>query len=123
MSASTFPDKSVLGEVAFQLERRILDYVFANSLPEEACDHSAAARRRRFYGYTVNNIGEMINREVCHYWPVPNKPYGFCGLHYWQQTQAVVYDILPPTTATADYATSFVKLSANGLFLVVLKWQ
>lgn len=57
--------KSILGEVAFQLERRILDYVFINSLPAaELPNSSGAARKRRFYGYTVNNIGEMINREV-----------------------------------------------------------
>ena len=32
--------------------------------------------------------------------------------------QAVVNDTLPPTTAIIDYATSIVKLSANGQFFV-----
>jgi hypothetical protein len=54
--------KNILGEVAFQLERRILDYVFAKSFPDDwAMDNP---HRRRFYGYTVSNIGEMINKEV-----------------------------------------------------------
>lgn len=56
--------KNIVGEIAFQLERRILDYVFANHLPAVELESSGMARKRRFYGYTVNNIGEMINREV-----------------------------------------------------------
>ncbi|XP_025086247.1 uncharacterized protein LOC112559328 isoform X1 [Pomacea canaliculata] len=56
--------KNIVGEIAFQLERRILDYVFANHLPAVELESSGMARKRRFYGYTVNNIGEMINREA-----------------------------------------------------------
>ena len=37
--------------------------------------------------------------------------------------QALVYDILPPTTATIGYATGLEKLSANGQIFVVFKWQ
>ena len=37
--------------------------------------------------------------------------------------QALVYDILPPTSATVDYAIGLEKLSSNGQFLMMLKWQ
>ncbi|XP_067650945.1 uncharacterized protein [Haliotis asinina] len=53
------PSHRILGEIAFQLERRILDYVFARNKPE---DRDRA--KRRFYGYTVSNIPFMINKEV-----------------------------------------------------------
>ncbi|XP_070188505.1 uncharacterized protein [Littorina saxatilis] len=55
---------NMLGEVAFQLERRILDYVFANGLPETALDSRMASQNRFLSGYTVSNIGEMINKEA-----------------------------------------------------------
>ena len=32
------------------------------------------------------------------------------------EPQALVYDVLPPTSATADYAIGLEKLSANELF-------
>ena len=32
--------------------------------------------------------------------------------------QALVYDILPPTTATIDYAIGLEKMSANGQFFI-----
>ena len=35
--------------------------------------------------------------------------------------QAPIYDILPPTTATVDYAIGLEKLSANGQFFVVVQ--
>ncbi|XP_077983498.1 speriolin-like protein [Glandiceps talaboti] len=41
-----------VGEIAFQLDRRIVAYVFG-----EGCS------RRRYYGYTVLNIPEMVNLE------------------------------------------------------------
>lgn len=53
-SSSTFrPSLHLLGEMAFQLERRILDYVFGVE----------GAKKRRFYGYTVSNICYMMEKE------------------------------------------------------------
>ena len=49
--------KRLIGEVAFQLDRRILNYVFASGLHQNNQDH------RRFYGYIIQNIPEKINRE------------------------------------------------------------
>ena len=50
------PSLRLVGELAFQLDRRILNYVF-NSVR-----HSG--NRTRFYGYLVKNIPEMINKQV-----------------------------------------------------------
>ena len=36
----------------------------------------------------------------------------------WYRLQALVYDILPPTTAITDYAIGLRKLSANEQFFV-----
>ncbi|XP_059172759.1 uncharacterized protein LOC131953551 [Physella acuta] len=47
------PSLKILGELAFQLERRILDYVFGME----------DTKRKRFYGYTVGNIFSMMERE------------------------------------------------------------
>ncbi|XP_046585415.1 LOW QUALITY PROTEIN: uncharacterized protein LOC124292376 [Haliotis rubra] len=58
-TAAVKPSYRILGEIAFQLERRILDYVFARNKPE---DRDRA--KRRFYGYTVSNIPFMIAKEV-----------------------------------------------------------
>ncbi|XP_041376305.1 uncharacterized protein LOC121388854 [Gigantopelta aegis] len=50
----------ILGEIAFQLERRILDYVFCGDKSKLV----GSRGRRRFYGYTVNNIPVMISKEA-----------------------------------------------------------
>ena len=56
--------KSLLGEIAFQLEKRILDYVFRDL---HDCDITKVkARDRLLFGYTLSNIGEMINTVVRH---------------------------------------------------------
>jgi len=47
------PSVRLLGEMAFQLERRILDYVFGVE----------GSKKRRFYGYTVSNICYMMEKE------------------------------------------------------------
>lgn len=47
------PSVRLLGEMAFQLERRILDYVFGLE----------GSKKRRFYGYTVSNICYMMEKE------------------------------------------------------------
>jgi len=47
------PSARLLGEMAFQLERRVLDYVFGLE----------GAKKRRFYGYTVSNICYMMEKE------------------------------------------------------------
>ncbi|BFZ19257.1 hypothetical protein BsWGS_22296 [Bradybaena similaris] len=52
-AAQIRPSAKILGELAFQIERRILDYVFGLE----------GSKRRRFYGYTVNNIHQMIAKE------------------------------------------------------------
>lgn len=49
--------KRLIGEVAFQLDRRILNYVFASGLTDSSQD------RRRFYGYIIQNIPDKILRE------------------------------------------------------------
>ncbi|XP_070574350.1 speriolin-like protein [Ptychodera flava] len=46
----------ILGEIAYQLDRRIVSYVFSQGiLPGQS--------KRRFYGYTVLNIPKMIELE------------------------------------------------------------
>ena len=47
--------KRLIGEVAFQLDRRILTHIFGG--------HDSNMRRKRFYGYIIKNIPEMILRE------------------------------------------------------------
>lgn len=54
------PNKRIIGEIAFQLDRRILEYVFAWRHAIE----TSRDKRRRFYGYTVNNMGAMIRKEA-----------------------------------------------------------
>ncbi|ESO95069.1 hypothetical protein LOTGIDRAFT_117351, partial [Lottia gigantea] len=49
----------LLGEIAFQLERRILDFIFAKRQKGQK-----ERLHRRFYGYTVSNIPVMITREA-----------------------------------------------------------
>ena len=57
-------DRNVFGEIAFQLERRIMDYVFAKCLPDDTVLRSDLGKSRRVYGYTVSRIGELISEEV-----------------------------------------------------------
>ncbi|XP_071175315.1 uncharacterized protein [Mytilus edulis] len=54
------PNKRIIGEVAFQLDRRILEYVFTWKYTPESSDD----KRRRFYGYTISNMGAMIRKEA-----------------------------------------------------------
>ena len=55
-----FPTR-ILGEVAFQLDRRILSYVFNGQCPMDGS--VPPTWRQRFYGFTVQNIPEMIDVE------------------------------------------------------------
>ncbi|XP_050395508.1 speriolin [Patella vulgata] len=57
-SATFRPSHRLLGEISFQLERRILDYIFAKRVKGQK-----ERLHRRFYGYTVSNIPSMITRE------------------------------------------------------------
>lgn len=52
------PTKRLIGEIAFQLDRRILDYVFTTRNTANEKKH-----KRRFYGYTLSNIVEKIRVE------------------------------------------------------------
>ena len=54
------PNKRIIGEIAFQLDRRILEYVFAWKQESE----QPRDKRRRFYGFSVSNIGAMIRKEA-----------------------------------------------------------
>lgn len=54
------PNKRIIGEVAFQLDRRILEYVFTWKYSPD----SSQDKRRRFYGYTISNMGAMIRKEA-----------------------------------------------------------
>ncbi|XP_069113075.1 uncharacterized protein [Argopecten irradians] len=50
--------KRLVGEVAFQLDRRILQYVFSETfVPEKE-------RHKRYYGYSIPNMWEMIRKEA-----------------------------------------------------------
>ncbi|XP_064639820.1 speriolin-like [Lineus longissimus] len=55
-----YPSRDVIqrlvGEIAFQLDRRILNYIFNGS-------HMERPERKRFYGFTIGNIPEMIDME------------------------------------------------------------
>lgn len=51
---STRPSPRLIGEVAYQLDRRILGYVF----------NCIDSNRKRYYGYTIRNIQEKITREA-----------------------------------------------------------
>ncbi|XP_060084632.1 uncharacterized protein LOC132563888 [Ylistrum balloti] len=50
--------KRLIGEIAFQLDRRILEYVFSKKfVPDKE-------NRKRYYGYSISNVGEMIRKEA-----------------------------------------------------------
>ena len=51
------PTKRLIGEVAFQLDRRFLNYVF--------CDSHDKKQKKRFYGFILKNIPDRIMRESC----------------------------------------------------------
>ena len=50
------PNRRFIGEVCYQLDRRILSYVFSGQ-------HMEGKERKRFYGYTIENIPQMIMLE------------------------------------------------------------
>lgn len=51
------PTRRLMGEVAFQLDRRVLNYVF--------CDSHEKKQKKRFYGFILKNIPDRIMRESC----------------------------------------------------------
>lgn len=50
----------VIGEIAFQLDKRIMETVFQPGAPPSDDD----AIKNRFYGYTSQNIGALIMKET-----------------------------------------------------------
>ncbi|XP_045192761.2 uncharacterized protein LOC123549048 [Mercenaria mercenaria] len=59
--AMTKPNKRLIGEIAFQLDRRILEFVFARTN-----DRHCSTKRSRYYGYSVASIMLLIAKEVRH---------------------------------------------------------
>ncbi|KAK3085836.1 hypothetical protein FSP39_009398 [Pinctada imbricata] len=59
--AQMHKNKRLIGEIAFQLDRRILEFVFAWKDMEQS---SNMQRKRRYYGYSTANIGQMIRKEA-----------------------------------------------------------
>ena len=56
------------------------------------------------------------------FFPLIFPQHGHSDIHmFWGEIQALVYDILPSTTAVFSYAIGPRKLSANEQFFVVLK--
>lgn len=53
------PNMRIIGEIAFQLDRRILEYVFSVT-----DDKQNNKRRSRYYGYSVSSIRMLIRKEV-----------------------------------------------------------
>ncbi|OWF40782.1 uncharacterized protein LOC110463334 [Mizuhopecten yessoensis] len=50
--------KRLVGEIAFQLDRRILEHVFSwKSVSDKE-------KRKRYYGYSIANTGQMIRKEA-----------------------------------------------------------
>ena len=47
-------DQRIAGEIAFQLDNRIISYIFID----------IGVDKKRYYGYTVQNITDMIERET-----------------------------------------------------------
>lgn len=54
----TRPTKRFVGEIAFQFEKRILEYVFS-----DVWSKSSRRRRSRFYGFCLANVYQMIEKE------------------------------------------------------------
>ena len=52
------PSKRLIGEVAFQLDRRILEFIFSWKF------FADKAKKRRYYGYSLANLGQMIRKEA-----------------------------------------------------------
>lgn len=50
--------RRLIGEVAFQLDRRILEYVFTSKF------FSDKKKRKRYYGFSIANTGQMIRKEA-----------------------------------------------------------
>ena len=55
----------------------------------------------------MDTVGDAVARIVHHQTPVTSE----------SELQALVYDILPPTSAIIDYAIGLQQLSANGQLL------
>ena len=53
-------NKRLVGEIAFQLDRRILEHVFGISLGVSS--ESSPRKKRRYYGFSVTNMGHMIRK-------------------------------------------------------------
>ncbi|XP_064611872.1 speriolin-like protein [Liolophura sinensis] len=63
------PTRRLVGEIAFQLDRRILDYVFSG---DDSTSANSKARKKRYYGYTVTHIFDKIRAECKDSYGIPN---------------------------------------------------
>lgn len=94
----------LIGEVAFQLDRRILSYVFDNGKPDN--------EKRRFYGYTITNVGSKLKKEAID--PVTGQldtaRYGTLHMrHEYLMTslEALGYEIDHHSQVTSDFVNHY----------------
>lgn len=56
-------NKRLVGEITFQMDRVIIEYIFAGYTTHKCL------KKRRFYGFNIANIGDLIRRETATFLP------------------------------------------------------